>query len=44
LTSFLEDVKDEALGCRAGLGTAILELRVFGAEMDEDVIQEVLSS
>jgi phenylpyruvate tautomerase PptA (4-oxalocrotonate tautomerase family) len=41
---FLEEVKDEDIGWRAALGTAILELCVFGAEMDEDVIQEVLSS
>jgi hypothetical protein len=44
LTYFLEEVNDEELGWRAALGTAILELCAFGAEMDEDVIQEVLSS
>jgi translation initiation factor IF-1 len=44
LMYYLEEVSDEELGWRAALGAAILELCALGAEMDEDVIQEVLSS
>jgi hypothetical protein len=43
LTYFLEEVADEELGWRDALGTAILELCALGAEMDEEVIKEVLS-